>query len=511
MKISRRQFNRLAAGSLLIPGTAPSLSFAGDRPTLPTGIASGDVSSDGAVIWARADRPARLWVTVSPTPDFKQTVKFRGTAALQDNDFNAHAVTQGLPAGSDWFYRAQFESLESHGRFGESLSGTFSTAPTTAAESIRFCWSGDTAGQGWGIDPAHGGMKTYATMLSHKPDFFVHNGDQIYADDTMQETRTLDDGSEWKNLLVEAKTRVAQTTQEFRENFYYNYLDEHVRRFHAAVPTFYQWDDHEVYNNWYPGRLLEDDRYSEKSASLLASRARRAMFECNPIRLNAGDPERLYRAANYGPLLDLFFLDLRSYRGPNSRNIQTERSPETAFMGDAQLEWLKAALKSSRATWKIVCTDLSLGILVREWGTEISENGANGDGPPLGREFEIADLLSFIKTEKISNVHFITTDVHYCASNHYHPDRAEFKDFAPFWEFVSGPLHAGSFAPGPLDNTFGPERVFTGVPEDLAPNRPPSEGYQFFGQIDIDAGSGAMTVSHYNREDKLLWTKTFAK
>ena len=36
--------------------------------------------------------------------------------------------------------------------------------------------------------------------------------------------------------------------------------------------------------------------------------------------------------------------------------------------------------------------------------------------------------------------HWITADVHYCAAHEYHPTRAKFTDFDPFWEFVAGPL-----------------------------------------------------------------------
>ena len=74
---------------------------------------------------------------------------------------------------------------------------------------------------------------------------------------------------------------------------------------------------------------------------------------------------------------------------------------------------------------------------------------ANGDGgPPLGRELEIADLLRFLRKERVRNVVWITGDVHYAAAHHYHPERARFTDFDPFWEFVAGPLHAGTFGPG---------------------------------------------------------------
>ena len=96
---------------------------------------------------------------------------------------------------------------------------------------------------------------------------------------------------------------------------------------------------------------------------------------------------------------------------------------------------------------------------------------ANGDGgPPLGRELEIADLLRFIRDRRIRNVVWITGDVHYCAAHHYHPTRAKFTEFHPFWEFVAGPLHAGTFGPNTLDPTFGPEAKFNGVPKGLKRN-----------------------------------------
>jgi hypothetical protein len=61
------------------------------------------------------------------------------------------------------------------------MVGRFRTAPSDR-RSISFTWSGDQAGQGWGIDEARGGMRTYATMLRNRPDFFIHSGDHIYAD-----------------------------------------------------------------------------------------------------------------------------------------------------------------------------------------------------------------------------------------------------------------------------------------------------------------------------------------
>lgn len=268
---------------------------------------------------------------------------------------------------------------------------------------------------------------------------------------------------------------------------------------------YVQWDDHETMNNWYPGQMIQSDaRYTVKSVSLLAAYAKRAFFEYTPIRYHLVDPERIYRTFSYGPALDIFMLDMRSYRGPNTANRQEVASAETAFLGSAQVHWLKQKLLASRATWKVMASDMPIGLVVRD-GKEAFENLANGDGPALGRELELADLLRFIKANDITNVVWLTADVHYAAAHYYDPARAQFTDFAPFWEFVAGPLNAGTFGPNELDNTFGPQVMFQSVPAGMPPNRPPSDGLQFFGTVRIDGSSDVMTVALYNLQGEKLY------
>ena len=73
-------------------------------------------------------------------------------------------------------------------------------------------------------------------MLRHEPDVFVHSGDMIYADNPLLPEVPLADGRVWKNLVTPAKSKVAETLDEFRGNYAYNLLDEHMRRFNASVP-----------------------------------------------------------------------------------------------------------------------------------------------------------------------------------------------------------------------------------------------------------------------------------
>lgn len=466
---------------------------------------TGDVVGDQAVFWSRSDRPATMLLEWSTSPKFTASRRLRGPIALDDTDYAAKLSCADLPAGQTIFYRISFEDIKETSLISEPVTGSFKT-PAKTKRDILFAWSGDTAGQGYGIDESRGGMRTYEAMRKLQPDFFIHSGDTIYADNPIEAELKLDDGTVWKNIVTPAKSKVAETIAEFRGNHFYNLLDAHVRRFNSEVPIYFQWDDHEVLNNWYPGKLMtQDPRYTEKNVSLLAARARRAFFQALPIR--PSPVERIYRNISYGPSLELFFLDMRSYRGPNSPNRQTEMSPDAAFLGRLQLEELKTALAASTATWKIICSDMPISLMCRD-GKDSFEAVANGDGPALGRELEIAELLRHLKTKRIRNTVWITTDVHHCSSLYHNPDKAVFSDFDPFWEFISGPLHAGTFGQPQLDNTFGPETRFLGIPKGMKGNRPPSDGYQFFGTMKIDAQTEALTVTHWDVNGKNLWNIT---
>src|SRR5262245_33401819 len=137
----------------------PAISRAADRPVVTHGVQSGDASTNSGVVWARADRPARMQVEIATTDSFKDIRGGVFVDALPESDFTAKALLEDLPAGEDIFYRIRFQDLAQPTIVGESVVGRFRTAPADL-RSISFVWSGDTAGQGWGIDEARGGMRT---------------------------------------------------------------------------------------------------------------------------------------------------------------------------------------------------------------------------------------------------------------------------------------------------------------------------------------------------------------
>jgi alkaline phosphatase D len=506
VRFSRRRFLSSAGAGALGVIAMPYLSRAADRPQITCGVQSGDVGADGGVVWARADRPSQMMVEVSTTESFANVRALPPIAALPESDFTAKMLLENLPSGQDIFYRVKFRDLSHTNILSEPVIGRFRTAPSDRRD-VSFVWGGDVVGQGWGINHEDGGMFTFATMRKHKPDFFLHSGDTIYADGPLKPEVTLADGKVWKNVTTPEKDKVAETLAEFRGAHKYNFLDEHLRAFNAEVPIIVQWDDHEVVNNWSASKQLPA-AYKERDIGLLAARAARAFHEMYPTRESIVEPGRVYCTINYGPLLDVFVLDERSYRGANGPNQQTTYGPESYFLGPDQLAWLKRALLNSRATWKVIASDMPLSIIVYDDAANKkgSEAVAQGDGPPRGRELEIADLLRFIKNSGVVNTVWLTADVHYTAAHYYNPDKAQFQEFDPFWEFISGPLHAGSFGPNELDNTFGPEVKFIKAPGRDKQNLPPSAGMQFFGHVKIDGKSGQMTVTLRDRADNALWS-----
>jgi alkaline phosphatase D len=495
-----------AAAGLALPATraaaAPAFVRSG-RPTLPLGVQSGDVRSQGAVLWSRADRPARLVAEISRDPSFRRARTVRGPVVTPATDLTGEIPLRGLPKGTDLHYRIRAVDLDDDRRASAATVGRLRTAPGRG-DDVRFLWSGDIAGQGWGVNEEYGGFRIADAMRARRPDFFLCSGDTVYADGPLAPTVALPDGSTWRNLVIPEKNKVAETLDEYRGQFRYNLMADNWRAFLAETPQIGQWDDHEVTNNWYPGEILEDDRYSEKRVDVLAARARRAYHEYVPVARISPDPDgRVYRVVEYGPSLDVFVLDMRTHKDPNSVNDETDR--DGGVLGDRQTAWLLHELRRSRATWKVIAADLPLGLVVPD-GAAAQEGIAQGDGgAPLGRERDIATVLAGLRRLGIRNHVWLTADVHYTAAHHYSPDRATFQDFDPFWEFVSGPLNAGGFGPNALDGTFGPEAAFVAAPPRA--NVSPAEGHQFFGEVAIDGHTEALTVTLRDVGGAALYTK----
>ena len=160
-----------------------------------------------------------------------------------------------------------------------------------------------------------GGLTTYAAIQRTHPDLFLHCGDTIYADLEIPVSFEEESGHVWHNVVSDGVEKVSETLAEFRGRQRYVLQDRNVQALYADVPTVVQWDDHETCNNWYPGEILDDDRYTERRCDVLAARGRRAWQEYQPVPVSTfidrdGDgfaSGRIYRKVPRGQHLDLFF------------------------------------------------------------------------------------------------------------------------------------------------------------------------------------------------------------
>lgn len=510
--LSRRSIFRgaLAAGGVLAFGVgvgagpaaaSPALVRSG-RPELTHGVQSGDVGESVATVWARADRPARMIVEVSTDPRFRTSRRTEGALLLPGSDFTGKTVLTGLPDGADTFYRVTPVDLADDTLAGRPVTGHLRTV-SRRARDVSFLWSGDLGGQGWGIDPSRGGYRIFAQMRRLNPDFYLCNGDNIYADDPIPATQTLPDGSLWRNIVTPEKSKVAETLDEFRGQYKYNLLDDNLRQFYAEVAQIQQWDDHETHNNWYPGEILDDDAYTEKRVDVLKYRARQAFHEYVPMNPVYDRENRIYRVHHHGPLLDVFVLDMRWYRDPNSPDKQAFN--DGGILGTEQAAWLKRELANSKATWKVISNDMPLAEVVTDSGGRFEAISQGDNGKPLGRELQIADILTFIKRNRIRNVVWLTTDVHYTAAHYFDPNQAAYSDFDPFWQFTTGPLHAGAYPADVVDTTFGAQQVFVKAPSYA--NASPATEFQFFGQVSISAETQVLTVNLRDNSGAVVFSK----
>ena len=491
--LTRRRFvASVTASGVVACARGPLIRTA--RPEVTHGVQAGDVQPGRALVWARSSEPALMQVEWSTTSDFARAERLVGPRVGPATDHTGTVALTGLPAGQTIHYRICFTREAARGTSAWA-SGRFRTP---RADRVRFAWSGDTCGQGFGINPSWGGLQCYAGLRAIEPDFFLHSGDMIYADGPIPPELTLADGRVWKNLSNPRVARVAQELDDFRARFAYNLQDSHVRALSAEVPILAQWDDHETHNNWWPGQQLDDPRYQQRNASQLAAYGRQAAFEWTPISRGpqaANGTSPVNRVVSYGPLLDVVVVDLRSFRTPNDDN----RGGRRAMMGETQARWLVETLASSRAKWKIVACDQPLGVVIPDGPNgERQEGYGNGPGPALGRELELAEVLSGLAARGVKNVVWLTADVHYAAAHHYDPDRATLAagsaPFRAFWEFVAGPLHAANGDPKPLDPTFGPELRFQWAAPAGRAGLAPWDGLQSFGSVELDGARDGLVV-----------------
>jgi alkaline phosphatase D len=182
-----------------------------------------------------------------------------------------------------------------------------------------------------------------------------------------------------------------------------------------------------------------------------------AFFNFSPIERNSDEPNRIYRSFHWGKDLDLFILDGRSYRSRNDYpdTLQFNKT----LLGKEQLHWLEQGLLNSKATWKIISTDVPITIPSCFRGRFSIGNGCDNwaTSYDTNKTFvrERSEFLNFLDNYNIKNVIFLATDVHFAANVKVDEDPNHDGNRLLFYELTNGPL--STFAKNttnPLDPTL---------------------------------------------------------
>ena len=451
-------------------------------PRLTHGIGAGDVSARAAVVWARSDRAARMTVRYAPASGVSASRTVTAQSAVATN-LAAQVTLTALEPDTRYRYEVWFE--DTVGRSATDV-GSFRTAPAADTRApVSLVWAGDLGGHAYcrRVDDGYGIFRPMTTL---EPDFFVANGDLIYADFACAR-----EGPEpgWVNIPADFPgiaspdvdwTNRAEVEEVYAAHWRYNRADGPFQAFLRTVPMYVQWDDHEVINDFGAPWRTDGAAPDRRGYPNLVAAGRKALFDFHPIDRHPDESERLYRSFRWGRDVELFLLDARSYRSANT--LPDTPDGDKTLLGSAQLEWLKTGLTRSSATWKLVSTDVPLsaptGTRADERGRDAWANGP-GDGPATatGFERELGDLLRHLDEADVANLVFVSTDVHFAAQLRYEIDLDGDGDRLRFHELISGPLSALKASPPAFDQTLRPVVLY-------------AEGGIFnFGFIEIGDGS----------------------
>lgn len=463
-----------------------SWSLAAGSPLLTHGVASGDVTDTSAIIWVRVDRAATLQVVLGTGPDLSaasdsgpfdkaqdrlvphlQDVTPGGTVTVgAETDFTGTLSLNGLTPATRYYYRVWVseEGRQQSSNPRSSLTGSFITAPAAEEErTVTFIWSGDLGGQGFCRPPEY---KIFRAMIKVKADFFLFNGDTIYADTVCPSPPNVP-GSDF----------VATTLEEFRAKHKYNRADPLFREFLASTSVYALWDDHEVTNDF------------AGPTQPLMPMGRQAFFEYYPIRRFPEDPNRLYRKFRWGKTMEMFILDNRQYRDRNRKRDGLDKT----MLGEKQLSWLLESLAQSPAAWKIIVSSVPLSVPTGRMAWLRGRDGWASGYLFTGFETELLKIIDFIRTHSVRNVLWLTTDIHFAQSTAYDPDKDGAVDFH---ELASGPLSAALGEPASLDPTLNPEVLYQG------------SGFYNFGVVRIDGKGKDLVAEIRDQKGAVRFTLT---
>jgi alkaline phosphatase D len=331
----------------------------------------GNVTDRSASFWVRTANtvPVQIVVTGPDGETFQSNVSHTEPA----RDYTAVVTVNGLLPEQEYQYYVEIDGQS------QDLAWSFKTLPPQgypAKFEIGF-------GGGSGYTPPYERM--WNTIVSHKLRAFLLLGDNVYID--------------------HPKYRQIQQYCYYRRQ-----ARPEFRQFIATTSVYAIWDDHDfTKNDGHGGPSIEDPPWKRDVWNT---------FKNNWINPYYGGGEQqpgCWFDFAIGDV-DFIMLDGRYYRmDPYNKQIDKK-----SMLGDAQKQWLLGRLKSSNATFKVLCSPVP-------WAPEAKPGYKDTwDGFPDERE----EIFSFIEQNKIEGVVLLSADRH--RSDAWRISRDEGYDFFEF-------------------------------------------------------------------------------
>ncbi|GAA3211448.1 alkaline phosphatase D family protein [Actinocorallia longicatena] len=431
---NRRDALKLGGAGVAAAALLPGAAHAAPTPSFQHGIASGDPLPHAVILWTRVTpTPESLpgsgngpsvpvdW-QVATDADFTAIVAHGTVSTGPGSDHTVKVDVATLAPDTAYYYRFLLDGAS-------SPVGRTRTAPASGA---------DVAGLKFGVVSCANWEAGYFGAYRHlaaRTDLFgvIHLGDYTY------EYKAGDFSAGGKIVRQNLPANETITLADYRQRHAAYKTDPDLQALHAAYPWMIVWDDHEIANDMWSDGAQNHDPATEGPFAARKAASRQAYHEWMPVRFAAGD--LLYRTLRFGRLTDLVLLDLRSYRSEQTSGVAND-DPARTITGDAQMAWLKEKLSESETRWRLVgnsvmVSPVAVGALatrvlgplgqllgIPEGGYPI--NGDQWDGYSADRK----ELLNHLHDNKITNVVFLTGDIHTSWSNEVPLDAATYP-FSP--------------------------------------------------------------------------------
>ena len=436
---------RMALPWLLLALQATAASAA----TLAGGPMAGPATAERIGVWLMTDAPAQVQLEYWPHEQPGAVRRSAPVAASPERGHTARIDLDGLQPATRYAYRVLLDGAPVE----LDEAPAFTTAPADPAAPRDFVIA--TASCNYVPDPPFevtkdsfgAGFEIFDTVAARRPDLMLWLGDNIYYRDSDFEPAD------------EAATRMHQRWAATRS---FAPLQRLLRTGqHVAI-----WDDHD----YGPNNANRD--FALKATAL----AHFKDYWANPSH-GLPDVAGTFTRVPLGDV-ELFLLDDRYHRDDDAST-----DPARTMLGTAQLEWLKGALRDSRATFKLIAN----GSRMLSDRPSAEQRGGEGwhNFPDERQAF-----LDWLTAQRIDGVFFVSGDIHYT-----HLTERERPGTYPLIELTCSPLtarvHPRPFPVREVPGTLVTQRNFC----TLAFSGP--------------AGARALNVTAWDAAGKPLWQEAF--